>query len=178
MIIELIYFLLPAAIANMMPVFMKNKMFYLKYPLDFNKKIKEKRILGDNKTFRGLIAAVIGSVITVYIQLILYDFKFFRNISLVDYSQTGFLIFGFLIGFSVIFGDAVSSFIKRRLNIKSGESLLVIDQINGILGLGLIVFPIYLKSIKIFFYLTLIWIIGHFILKYLGYLFKIDNKKI
>jgi|SRR3989338_6546156 len=178
MIIDLIYFLLPAAVANMMPVFARKKMEYLNYPLDFGRSYNGKRILGDNKTFRGLVAAILGSVITVYIQVILYDFKFFRDLSLVDYSQTGFLWFGFLIGFAVIFGDALASFIKRRLNYSPGKSLIFVDQINGIIGLCIFVLPFYLDSIKIISSLVFIWLLGHFILKYLGYLLKLDNKAI
>src|SRR3989344_5390803 len=104
MIIELIYFLIPATIANMMPVFVRNRMKNLVYPLDFGVEIKGKRLFGDNKTFRGLVSAIVGSAVIVYLQLILYDFKLFRDISLIDYSQTGFLFFGVLIGVAVILG--------------------------------------------------------------------------
>jgi len=152
LILQIIYFLLPAALANMMPVFMKNKMPYLNKPLDFNFKLGKNRILGDNKTFRGLVSGIIGAVIIVYIQLILYDFKLFRDLSLINYSTINFLVFGFLIGFGVIFGDAIGSFIKRRFNIIPGKSLLLIDQINGIIGLAVFVYLFYLASLKIYFY--------------------------
>src|SRR3989344_4490880 len=152
LIFQLLYFLIPAAVANMAPVFVKN------------------RLLGDHKTFRGLVAAIIGAMIVIYLQLILYDFKFFRDLSLIDYSQINFLILGFLIGFGVMFGDAVGSFIKRRFNTAPGKSLLFIDQINGALGLAIFVMPFYLKSWKLFFYILIIWTLGHFIFKFLGYL--------
>src|SRR3989344_1136124 len=176
MLTEIIYFLLPAALANMMPVFVKNKMKYLKYPLDFGFSFNEKRILGENKTFRGLAGAIIGSILIVYLQFVLYDFRIFREISLVDYTQVNFLWFGFLIGFGVMFGDALASFIKRRLNYSPGKSLLIIDQINGVIGLGIFVVPFYLKSWKIFINLLFVWLVGHFILKFLGYLLKLGNK--
>ena len=36
-IVSIIYFLIPAAVANMMPVFVKNHFKILEYPLDFKK---------------------------------------------------------------------------------------------------------------------------------------------
>lgn len=178
MILQIIYFLLPAALANMMPVFVKEKYEYLNKPIDFGLKIGDKRILGDNKTFRGLIAGIVGSYLVVYLQLILSDFSFFRDLSLVDYSTISFLSFGFLMGFGTLFGDIIGSFIKRRLNIEPGKSLLIIDQINGAVGVGIFVLPFYLKSWLVFFYIIIVWTLGHFLIKYLGYLLKIDKKEI
>lgn len=176
MLIEIIYFLLPGALANMMPVFVKKKMEYLNYPLDFGLKFGDKRLLGENKTFRGLFAAIIGSIFLVYVQSIFYDFQFFRNISFINYFTTNFLVLGFLIGFGVMFGDALGSFFKRRVGYAPGKSFFLIDQINGIIGMGFFVFPFYLKSFKIFLYCVLLWTLGHLILKFFGYLLKIDNK--
>ncbi len=177
-ILDLAYFLLPAAIANMIPVFVKHKFDYLNLPLDFGIKLGGKRLLGENKTLRGLIFAIIGAIITVYLQIILYDYKLFRNLSIVDYSQINFLLFGFLTGFGVMFGDAIGSFVKRRLNVAPGKPLLFVDQVNSVVGLGIFVLPFYLRSFKDFVYLLIIWTVGHFVLKFLGYLFKVDREAI
>ncbi len=178
LILQIIYFLLPAALANMMPVFVKGKYEYLNKPIDFGLTLKGRRILGDHKTFRGLVTGIIGAAIVVYIQLILYDFKIFRDLSLVDYSQVSFLAYSFLIGFGVLFGDMIGSFIKRRVNLEPGKSLFLLDQINGAIGLGIFALPIYLPSWLIFLYIILVWVLGHFVIKFIGYLLKIDDEAI
>ena len=176
-IVLIIYFLLPAAAANIMPVIVKNSFKFLDYPIDFKKKLfDKKRILGDHKTFRGLIFAIIVAVIISIIQRLLYKNYLFNAISLINYEEINILIFGILTGIAVMFGDSLGSFVKRRMNVKPGETLPLIDQIGSAIGIGIIILPIYYPSIKLFLYLTIIWTLGHLFLKYLGYLLKIDEK--
>lgn len=187
-IIQILYLLVPAAVANMAPVFAK-KINFLNYSVDFGLKIGKNRLFGTNKTFRGFFFGVLGSIIFVLLQRILFNYRFFRNLSLVDYGEINLILFGFLIGFGVLFGDLIGSFIKRRLKVGPGKSLLVIDQINGGFGFALFIFIFYaftedlhlyfdIGSLLFLLSIVLIWGIGHLIIKYLGYLLGIDKKKI
>jgi len=179
MIIELLYFLLPAAFANIMPVFVKHHFRSLAYPLDFKKKfIDEKRLLGEHKTFRGLVFGIIGAMTISLVQKYLHNYYLFNAISLINYQEINILVFGFLVGIGVIIGDALGSFVKRRVNVKPGKSLYLIDQASSIIGIGIFVLPFYLPSLEIFLYLFIIWTIGHFIIKFIGYLLKIDKNAI
>jgi len=132
LLLKYIYTTLPAIFANMAPIIMKNLPF-LKYPLDFNLTLKGERVLGDNKTFRGLFFGIIFSTIVVYIQVIIYK-NFPINLSIIEYDKINYHLLGPLIGFGVIFGDAVKSFIKRRLKIKPGQQFMPWDQIDCALG--------------------------------------------
>lgn len=176
-VLQVIYLLIPAAFANMMPVFV-SKLNFLNYPVDFKLKLSGKRIFGDHKTFRGLFFGIFGSIIVVYLQKTFYDFGFFRNLGLVDFDSTNFLVFGFLIGFGVLFGDLIGSFIKRRLDFKPGKSFFILDQINSMLGFGIFVGFVYFKSWVLFFYALAAWFAGHLIFKYLGYLLGMYKEKI
>lgn len=176
-LLRVLYLIVPAAIANMMPVFVK-KINFINYPIDFKVNFTGKRLLGDNKTFRGLFFGIIGSIIIVFIQKYLFSYEIFRNISLIDYSEINFILFGFLGGFGVLFGDLIGSFIKRRLDIAPGKSLFMIDQINGGFGFVLLTGLFYLRSWSLIFWILLIWTVGHFALKYVGYLFNIYKEKI
>ena len=179
MLIKLIYFLLPAAAANIIPVLVKNNFKILSYPLDLKAKFFDgKRVLGDHKTFRGVIFAVIAAVIAVLIQRELHDNYLLNALSLVNYQEINIWLFGTLIGLGVMLGDSLGSFAKRRLDIKPGKSFYLVDQIGSAIGLGILVLPIYVPSWKIFIYLILIWTLGHFIIKYLGYLIGIDDKAV
>ena len=132
MLIKLIYFLLPAAAANIIPVLVKNNFKILSYPLDLKAKFFDgKRVLGDHKTFRGVIFAVIAAVIAVLIQRELHDNYLFNALSLVNYQEINIWLFGTLIGLGVMLGDSLGSFAKRRLDIKPGKSFYLVDQISN-----------------------------------------------
>ncbi len=174
-ILQALYFMLPAYFANMAPVF-ATKIFGNKFslPLDFNTTIKDRPVLGKNKTWRGLIAGSIIGILTVYLQNYLYNFDFFKSISLLDYRQVNLLLFGFLFGFGVILGDAVKSFIKRRIALKPGEKWIPWDQLDFLGGLILIL----LVFIPPWPVILLILIISPFLpllSNWLGYLLKIKK---
>ena len=121
LILSTVYLILPGVIANMIPV-MVRKVPVLNYPLDFGLKFRGEALLGKNKTFRGLVFGVVMSILVVYGQKLLYPVA--KNISLIDYSKVSFLWLGFLMGFGVILGDAVESFVKRRKALCSRASLI------------------------------------------------------
>ncbi|MBS3152501.1 CDP-archaeol synthase [Candidatus Woesearchaeota archaeon] len=177
-IINIIYLLLPAALANMTPVLVKKYFKFLAYPVDFNKKLFGNRIFGSHKTFRGFLFGILSSILIVIFQAYLYRFDFFQNISLLEYNKINPIIFGFLFGFGVLFGDLIGSFIKRRLKISPGKSLLILDQINAVIGIAVFVFPFYLKSLEILIWITFVWLIGHFIIRYTGFLFGLNKEKL
>ena len=109
-ILETIWLLLPAGVANTVPV-VAAKYNWLP-PL--NKPIHI-QLLGQNKTWRGVIIGVIfGSITGIFL-------------------GHG-LVFGAALGFGALAGDAVKSFFKRRLKIAPGKSWPVFDQIDFVLG--------------------------------------------
>ena len=177
MILEILYFLLVPGIVNMGPVFFK-KVPFLNYSLDFCFTFRGKRILGENKTFRGLFFGVLVGIILSFCMRYLYQFSFFQEISLVDYSSLNIIFYGVLIGFGVILGDALGSFLKRQCNVKPGESFFVVDQIDSV-----VVFPLVLSLLvwigwSSYLWSIVLWGVFHVLLKYLGYVLKIEDKKI
>jgi len=114
LVYDAIWFILPLYIANMTPVFLK-KLNFLNYPVDFNKTIFGKRILGNHKTWRGLIfGALAGGIVSLL--------------------QSRGIIVGMMIGLGGLVGDVFGSFIKRRMNISEGERLAIVDQVDFIIG--------------------------------------------
>ena len=128
-----IYTTLPGILANMAPLFVKDLKIF-NYPLDFGVKIKGKIILGPRKTFRGLIAGIIFAMIAMNFQFCIYKFTPLKNLTLYSFEEINFQLLGFLFGFGVLFGDLFESFIKRRLNMDPGQSLIPLDQIDCVLG--------------------------------------------
>lgn len=136
-ILKALWIFLPAAIANSLPIFAKNYNWlpFLELPLDFGKKYKGSRILGDHKTWRGLILGVLGGIAVAVIQReIALRSGYVEGISIINWHENNPLILGALMGFGALFGDAAKSLVKRRLNIKPGDTFLFFDQIDYIIG--------------------------------------------
>ncbi|MBR9683587.1 CDP-archaeol synthase [Candidatus Woesearchaeota archaeon] len=134
LIISSLYFFLPAYGANMAPELFRWVPF-------LDKPIWKKK-LGANKTWRGVVVAVIVGVVVFSLQQWLFRFELFYNISLIDYGDFNWQL-GFLLGFGAILGDAVGSYYKRRARIKPGESWKPWDQVDfafGGLALGCLVY--------------------------------------
>ena len=135
--LEILYLLLPAMAANMAPVFATHGDWLpgLNRPIDAGLSINRHRLLGDNKTIRGLIFGILfGSIIGI-IQYGLSDQSWTSAISLIDYSSApGVIVFAAAISLGALIGDAVESLIKRRLGKTSGESWSPFDQVDFAIG--------------------------------------------
>lgn len=136
------YFMLPAYFANMIPVIAKKMNFFnfLALPLDGGKKIRGEPVLGSHKTVRGFLLGSIGGALIFYVQAALFPLEFFRSLSFIDYSEARNIVLGSLFGFFSLIGDALGSFLKRRLHKNPGEPFIPIDQISLVFG-GVIFIP-------------------------------------
>ncbi|MGC8675951.1 MAG: CDP-2,3-bis-(O-geranylgeranyl)-sn-glycerol synthase [Candidatus Micrarchaeia archaeon] len=103
-----IIFILPAYVANGAPV-----VFGSGKPLDFGKSIKGKRIFGDHKTIRGLVAGLLSGFVVAAVESAFLPFM---------------LVTGILLAFGTHVGDLLGSFIKRRMGVKAGASVPLMDQ--------------------------------------------------
>lgn len=176
-----LWFFFPAGFANMAPIFAARIPFLhnYSYPLDCYKKMNNKRILGDHKTIRGIISGIIIGIIMVYFQQYLYNhFVFFKSISIINYTQINIFLFGFLLGFGALFGDAVKSFFKRQFAISEGKSWLFFDQLDYIIGA--IVFSLFYIRLTLFIYMLaiILWFLLHVIVSFIGFLMGLKRSAI
>ncbi len=128
---ETLILAIPAFVANMMPVITAKMRIAekLNSPIDGGRTIKNKRILGNNKTWRGLVSAVMGACVVSVIQYLWYSITASAQSDLWIYSSIARAIFfGSITGVLVIAGDAMGSVIKRQLNIQSGRPFIPLDQ--------------------------------------------------
>lgn len=134
MILESLYFALPIYFANMAPVIFK-QVPILATPIDGGVVWRGKRLLGKNKTWRGLVVGIIVGIMTIYLQQCLYKTTdLFRSLSLLNYPGISAPLFGSLLGGGALVGDALKSFFKRRIGILSGQKWIPFDQIDLIIG--------------------------------------------
>jgi len=101
-------YILPAYVANGAPV-----IFGGGKPLDMGKSIRGKRIFGDHKTIKGTISMLVAGLAVG-----LAEYPFFHYM----------LAIAAIMSIGTIFGDLLGSFIKRRIGMKEGASLPVMDQ--------------------------------------------------
>lgn len=147
------WFVLPALVANMAPVFAArfNWLPELNRPLDAGKSLSGIRILGDNKTVRGLVVGVFFGSITALIQ-------YFIGGS-VSSTAVGALLWGALLGVGALGGDAAKSFIKRRRAIAPGSSWQPWDQIDVALGVLVVSAPIIrLSVVQMISLIAVVWL--------------------
>ncbi len=168
--------MLPAFFANMAPVFFR-KIPFLDYPVDFGMKWKSDPLLGTHKTFRGFFFGILLSMIIVYIQKSLTAHQYFREISLVAYSEHSFLLLGFLLGFGALFGDLVKSFLKRRAGVASGKSWFPWDQLDFIIGAMAFLCFVYIPSWQVIFFLLISTPLLHIAVKHIGFYLKISTTR-
>lgn len=87
-------------------------------PLDLGLSLNEKRIFGDNKTFKGMIIMILVAICVCYILNLGYrsGYTFINSIFLLHP-----ILLGSIYSFSYILGELINSYIKRQMNILSGK---------------------------------------------------------
>ena len=179
LILSALYFMLPAYFANMAPVMVRN-IPLLEQPLDFGKSIDGRRIFGDHKTIRGIIAGVIFGTALFAVQVWLYRLPLFQSISLVDYDQffaSYAVVPGILLGAGAVAGDAVKSFFKRRADIQPGKPWIPLDQIDFIIGAIVFILPLHILSWGAIASLLVATPVLHIATNHIGYDLKMRKVK-
>ena len=137
----------------MVPAYLANTIAVLtggKYPIDQGKLYSDgNRILGDGKTWNGLIGGTIGGIIVGWgIALMIFNTELGKehivvNILYNDPTFTNHWLWGhngsydkllifFLLSFGALFGDMVASFYKRRQNLQRGDKFAILDMYDFI----------------------------------------------
>jgi len=129
----------------MLPSFLPNSaavVFGGGSPVDMGRTWKGRRVLGDGKTWRGLIGGICAGISLGIIQLYI-AFPFDR----LDYFGFGGFPenLGVIVALAVgsLLGDMAGSFVKRRLDIGRGNKAPVMDQYTFLLGSILLVIALY-----------------------------------
>lgn len=175
-----LWFFLPAAIANMMPIFAARwkSLKRYDYPMDFHKTFRGKRIFGDHKTIRGLVVGMVFSTLVLWLQqLAVQHIHFVATLTdQVDYRQLSVLILGPLFGLGALLGDAIESFFKRQRGVKPGDGWFPFDQTDYIIGGAIATMPFVQLSILQYIWLIFIWLIIHVISTFVGYKLGLKDK--
>ena len=177
LLLQAMYFMLPAYFSNMAPVIVRKWTNFLNYPVDLGAKLWGKPLFGKNKTFRGFFFGIIFALALSFVQHLLTSVGFFASISIIDYSGWNWAIVGVLMGLGALTGDLIKSFFKRRLDIKPGSKFFPFDQVDFVIGAMMFVAIIYIPPISLIITIILLSIILHIIVNHTAYYFKIRKEK-
>ncbi|MEL4305334.1 CDP-2,3-bis-(O-geranylgeranyl)-sn-glycerol synthase [Methanococcoides sp. LMO-2] len=107
-------------------------------PIDGGKTMSDgRRILGDGKTFRGFFAGLICGTLAGLLQMRLIEsYPVILGAQLPTFGTGGLntTIVVFALAFGSLFGDMFMSFFKRRMGLKRGAPLPVVDQLDFVMG--------------------------------------------
>ena len=142
-VIQALYFFLPAYAANAAPVLLCRFKIWegLNVPFDLNRKLAGQPFFGSTKTYRGIIGGILAGMAVVFIQALIHSVLPQREyLYLIPYPLFSILWLGFLMGLGEGLGDLIKSFFKRRLGLKSGVFSFPLDQASfiGALLLGFV----------------------------------------
>lgn len=167
-ILKALYFFLPAYVANMVPVLVRRLPF-------LDKPVWEAK-LGQNKTWRGVVFGTAAGIAVFALQKVGYEAGF-DSLALIDYSDFSILLGG-LLGFGAMLGDMGKSYYKRKAGIKPGQSWMPMDQIDFVIGGVLLGFFLYVPTAAVVLILLIFSPLLHIAVNYIGFLFKMREKKI
>ncbi len=152
-----IWYILPAYVTNSSAV-----LFAGKSPMDSGAKFLDgKRILGPGKTWKGFVGAVLLGCLVGAAQ------AFFST------SETFVLAIFLAVGAMV--GDAIGSFVKRRLGLERGEAAPFLDQWDFLFGafifngLGTIFLDLNFPSLLIILLILVLTTFLHLLTNWIAY---------
>lgn len=167
-ILTLLWIVLPSYVANGTPVIgakVLDKTGFKRHPVDGGALfIDGRRVFGDNKTWEGLAIGIMSGVLVGICQAFVED-------SLVAIAR------GVVMSVGAMVGDLTGAFIKRRLGLKPGDPLPVLDQtlfLFAALGMAHVLNLVSLNMLQLGL-LTLMTLLLHIITNYLAYLLNLKE---
>ena len=131
-IITVLWIMGPAYIANSVAVLTGGK-----YPIDQGRTLSDgNRILGDGKTWSGLLGGTLGGIMFGIIldsgdgRMALERLTGEEHVQSL-WSENPVMVF-FLLSFGALFGDVAASFYKRRQNLLRGDKFAILDMYDFI----------------------------------------------
>lgn len=188
-LIEMYISLMPvifAGILNMIWVKLPYMRFLAK-PMDNNCNFfDDKRILGENKTWKGFWGMIVCAIISTLIWGFLcasfpylndHNYLYRNNANSLTYNTS----IGFLLGLAYALFELPNSFIKRRINIRPGKTgkgfkrifFIFLDQADSIFGCVLIICFVYKMSLPFYVFYVCLGAFTHIVINMLLYQVKL-----
>ena len=169
LISKAVWLMLPAYIANPTAV-----VFGGGTPVDFGKNWEDgRRILGDGKTFRGLVGGTACGIVVGIMQMNVPS-----QWSLGSFTLTTIIT----LSFGALLGDMVKSFFKRRSGFERGAKLPLVDQLDFVAGAWILTYlfdPVWFSDNFTFWIIITVLILTpllHRLTNIIGYYIKLKKE--
>lgn len=158
-------FILPAYFANSSPV-----VFGGGKKIDYGKNFYDgRRVFGEGKTWKGLVAGVaFGTLCAIILSLL-------DNLYLPALPFREKVVVGLLLSCGTMAGDLVGSFVKRRLAIAQGSQHEFYDQLLFLGGALAFASPAFLPPLETILFLIAVTYILHKAFNYLAHALKLKK---
>jgi len=161
-----VWFILPAFIANAAPVIGYKIFGKFNAPMDFDKKLGGKPILGPGKTWGGLLFGLFAGTLAGLVQ------TFFQ--------PQGFPLMNthlaLLLSVGALTGDAFGSFIKRRFGFERGKSIPCLDQLGFLVFALVFAYPLAKLSLLQIAFLLIVTPVLHVGTNIIAFLLKLKKE--
>src|SRR5215510_1416856 len=146
-------------------------------PIDAGRMLGGKRLFGDNKTYRGVIAVGLGTAAGVGLQGLFHQFSGVQTIELVNFGMPASLGLGLAMGVAAMLSELPNSLLKRQLGIRPGAAgrglvgvaFFVLDQIDMLFGVWVVVgFFVAITPMRLLWSMVFLFI-AHQVLTVVGY---------
>ena len=133
-ILQALYLFTPAYAANMAPPVAAKARLPGGTPISA-------RLFGTHKTWRGVYSAYCAALLTLILQRFLEAQGLLDGLRILSYHNLSLPLLAVAFGIGAIAGDAVKSFVKRRLGHPPGRPWPPFDQIDFVLGALILLVP-------------------------------------
>ncbi|MDD3170195.1 MAG: CDP-archaeol synthase, partial [Candidatus Pacebacteria bacterium] len=149
-------------------------------PVDRGMKLNDIPVLGDHKTWRGIVSEIIICTLLMPAFIWIHSFlglNHYETIGFYAYNQINGFLLGFLLSIGIIFGDLAFAFIKRRLKLKPGAKFVPFDQTNYVIGSFVVLQPLLHLDLKFWLWLLALTFFIHLVFNRIGYNLGLHNAK-
>jgi hypothetical protein len=150
---------------------------WLARPIDAGLVLRGRRLLGDNKTYRGLVAVALGTAAGVAVQVVLHRFVVARDLAVIDYGRPAVIALGLGLGAAAMLSELPNSMLKRQLGIAPGAAgggilgmfFYVLDQIDMLIGVWAVLgLAVGVTAVRVLWSVVFLFI-AHQLLTFVGY---------
>lgn len=173
-IVAAVWLMLPAYITNSSAAF-----FGGKTPIDRGRYWGKSRLLGDGKTYEGLMKGISSGVLVGIVQ----NLFAWGYVNLPSFGTFPFFFVTLIcLSAGAMLGDLLGSFAKRRVGLKRGAPLPLVDQLDFVAGAWLLLLLFAREwfvnafSLEVVIAVVIITPLLHLLTNYLG--FKIGRKQV
>ncbi|MFH1722720.1 MAG: CDP-2,3-bis-(O-geranylgeranyl)-sn-glycerol synthase [Candidatus Altiarchaeota archaeon] len=180
-VVAALWFILPAWVANSFAINVSGIGFLKRYgyPIDGDRTWRNRRVLGDGKTWRGFFGGVFFALLVGLIQAsnqLRAESWYVETFPVASFSLIEMTVpLAFALGLGAMLGDMAGSFIKRQSGLDRGAPVPLLDQLDYIFGSFVFSIPFVTIPLSLFFWILIVTVPVHVAANIFAWLIKLKK---